>query len=80
MEPTKREDGKRQNQVDTPEGFLSYDYKYEFFPNVKKLLLIGCVSPIWFTEAVRAASGIRRLKNPFRHTMEQQQESDLNLM
>ena len=51
-----------------------------FFPNIKKLLVIGCVSPIWLTVAERAASGLRRLKNPFRTTMEEQQESDLNLM
>ena len=80
MELTKREDGKQQNQIDPTNGLLNFDYNYDFFPNIKKLLVIGCVSPIWFTVAESAASGLRRLKNPFRTTMEEQQESDLNLM
>ena len=45
-----------------------------------KLLVIGCVSPIWFTGAEKAVSGIKALKNPFCRAMEEQQESYLNLM
>ena len=53
---------------------------YDFFPNIKKLLVIGCISPIGSTEAERAASGVRRLKTPFRIAMGEQRESDLNLL
>ena len=39
------------------------------FPNIRQLLTIGCISPIGSTEAERAASGVRRLKTPYRSTM-----------
>ena len=37
-----------------------------FFPNIKKLLLIGATSPRSSSEVEREASGIRRLKTTFR--------------
>ena len=57
-------------------GFADLD----FFPNIRKLLLIGAVSPIGSTEPERAASGIRRLKTVFRSTMTDRLESNLNLL
>ena len=50
------------------------------FPNIRKLLTTGCVSPIGSTEAERAASGIRRLKTPYWSTMSDSREGDLNLI
>ena len=50
------------------------------FPNIRTLLTIGCVSPIGSNEAKRSASGIRRLKTPYRSTMSDLRESDLNLI
>ena len=50
------------------------------FPNIRKLLAIGCISPIGSTETERAASGMRRLKTPYRSTMSDSREGDLNLM
>ena len=79
MELTKREDRKQQNQVDPAYGLLNFDYNYDF-PSVKKLLVIGFVSHIWFTEAEKATFGVRRLGKPFHSAMEEQQESDLILM
>ena len=37
-----------------------------FFPNIRKLLILGATSPIGSTEAARATSGIRQLKTPYR--------------
>ena len=51
-----------------------------FFPNIRRLLLIGAVSPIGSTKAERAASGMLRLKTAFRSTMNDCQESDMNLL
>ena len=50
------------------------------FSNIRKLLTIGCVSPVSSTEAERAASGRRRLKTPYRSTMSDSREGDLNLI
>ena len=50
------------------------------FPNIRTLLTIGCVSPIGSAEAEREPSGIRRLKTPYRSTMSDSREGDLNLM
>ena len=50
------------------------------YPNIRQLLVIGCVSPIGSTEAERAASGIRRLKTPYRTAMSDEREGDLNLL
>ena len=52
----------------------------DFFPNIRKLLTIGATSPIGSTEAERAASGVRRLKTPYRSTMSDTREGDLNLI
>ena len=80
--PAKRVDGKEQYQINPPDGLLETISlaDYDFFPNIKKLLVIGSISPIGSTEAERAASGVRRLKTPFRSTMGEQRESDLNLL
>ena len=37
-----------------------------FFPNIRKLLILGATSPIGSTEAARATSGIKQLKTPYR--------------
>ena len=50
------------------------------FPNIRILLAIGCISPIGSTEAERAASGVRRLKTPYRVPMKDKRESDLNFL
>ena len=46
----------------------------DFFPNIRKLLTLGATSPIGSNEAERAASGIRRLKTPYRSTMGDKRE------
>ena len=43
-------------------------------------MIIGYVSPINSTEAERAASGVRGLKTPYRSTMSDEREGDLNLI
>ena len=56
------------NIVEPPDSFLE-TLKYaepDFYPNIRQLLIIECVSPISFAEAERAASGVRRLKTPYR--------------
>ena len=80
--PAKRVDGKQQYQINPPDDLLETISlaDYDFFPNTKKLLVIGCISPIGSTEAEKAASGVRRLKTRFRSTMGEQRESDLNLL
>ena len=50
------------------------------FPNIRKLLNIGCVSPIGSTEAERAVSGIRRLKTLYWSTVSDSREGDLNFI
>ena len=50
------------------------------FPNIQTLLIIGCVSPIGSTEAERAAFDIRRLKTPYRSTVNDSREGDLNFI
>ena len=47
---------------------------------IRKLLFKGATSPISSSEAERAASGIRRLKTAFRNAMEDERESNLNLL
>ena len=44
------------------------------------MLSIGATSPISFSEAERAASGIRRLKTSFRNEMTDERESNLTLL
>ena len=64
-----RVDGKASYSVkDPPDSFLeSLEVAdIDCYPNIRQLLVIGCVSPIGSTEAERAASGIRRLKTPYR--------------
>ena len=50
----------------------------DFYPNIKQLLIIGCVSPISSTEAEGAASGVSRLKTHYCSTMPDEREGDLN--
>ena len=69
----------RQDQPDSIIKMLKFA-DLDFFPNLRRLLLIGAVSPIGSTEAERAASGIRRLKTDFRSTMTDPRESDLNVL
>ena len=79
----KRADGKKAYQVVEPPDGLLDSLKLadkDFFPNIRRLLIIGCVSPIGSTEAERAASGIRRLKTPYRSTMSDIREGNLNLI
>ena len=45
-----------------------------------KVLAKGCASPIGSTEVERAASGIQRLKTPYRSTVSDSREGDLNLI
>ena len=52
----------------------------DFFPNIRKLLILGASSSIVSTEAERTTSGIRRLKTPYQSTMGDKRESDLNLL
>ena len=52
----------------------------DFFQNIRKLLIFGATSPIWSTEAERAASVIRRLKTPYWSTIGDKREIDLNLL
>ena len=50
------------------------------FPSIRKLLCIGCISPIGSCEAERSASGMRRLKDAYISTMSSGGEGDLNLI
>ena len=52
----------------------------DFFPNIRKLLILGASSPIGSTEAERTTAGIRRLKTPYQSTMGDKRGSDLNLL
>ena len=78
-----RVDGKKSyNIAEPPDSFLEA-WKYsglDFYPNIRQLLIIGCVSPISSTESERAASGVRRLKTLYRSTMSDEREGYLNLI
>ena len=50
------------------------------FPNIRILLAIGCISPIRSSEAEKAASGVRRLKTPYRATIGDKRESNLSFL
>ena len=50
------------------------------FPNIRECLTTGCITPIGSTEGERAASGVRRLQTPYRSTMREDRESDLNFL
>ena len=52
----------------------------DFFPDTRKLLILGATSPIRSTKAERAAPGMRRLKTPYRSTIYDKRESGLNLL
>ena len=78
-----RVDGKKPcNIVEPPDSFLEA-LKYaepDFYPNIRQLLIIGCVSPISSTETERAASDVCRLKTPYRSTMSDERDGDLNFI
>ena len=79
----KRVDGKSAYQiVEPPDGLLDCLNlaDEDCFPNIRKLLMIGCLSPVGSSEAERAASGIRRLKTAYRSTMNDDREGNLNLI
>ena len=64
-----RVDGKKSYNIVEPSDSFLETLKYtepDFYLNIGKLLIIGCVSPISSTKAERAASGVRRLKAPYR--------------
>ena len=66
------------NIAEPPDSFLEV-LKYaepDFYPNIRQLLIIGCVSPISSTEAESAVSVVRRLKTPHRSTMPDNEMSD----
>ena len=83
LKTRKRVDGKPGFTLEDPpddiiEGLIFADI--DFFPIICKLLILGTTSPIESTEAETAASGIRRLKTPYRRTMGDKRESGLNLL
>ena len=70
------------NIVEPPDSFLEA-LKYaepDFYPDIRQLLIIGCVSPTSSTKVERSASGVCRLKTPYRSTMSDEREGDLNLI
>ena len=58
---------------------LKYAHR-DCFPNICILLAMGCISLIGSTEVERAGSGLRSLKTPYRATMGEKCNSDLNLL
>ena len=70
------------NVKDPPCSFLeSLEFAdIDCSPNILQLSIIGGVSPTGSTEAEQTASGIRRLKSPYRNTMSDEEEGDLNLI
>ena len=75
----KRADGKPEDPPDPIIETLSFA-DTDFFLNIRELLLLWATSPVESTEAGRAASGVRRLKAPYRSKMGDRRESDLNLL
>ena len=49
----------------------------DFFPNIRKLLILGATSAIALTEVEKPTSGIKRLKTPYLSTVSDKRESDL---
>ena len=79
----KKVDGKPGFTLEDPPDGISEASNFadtDFFPNIRKLLILGATSPIGSTVAERATSGIRQLKTPHRSTMGDKRESDLNLL
>ena len=51
MRLEKRVDWKQQYRIDPTDGLLRTSLAdYDLFPNIKKLLVIDCISPIGFAE------------------------------
>ena len=51
----------------------------DLFPNIRQLLLVGCVSPVGSCEAERSFSVLRRVQTHLRATMSKGMISRLNL-
>lgn len=52
----------------------------DIFPNIRQLLLVGCVSPIGSSEAERSFSVLRRTKTHLRSTMSEERLAGLSMM
>ena len=68
--------------MEPPDSFFEV-LKYaepDFYPNIRQLLIIGCVSLVSSTKAECAASGVRRLKTFYCLVMSDERERDLNLI
>ena len=68
--------------MELPDTFLE-TLKYAeatFYPDIRQLLIIGCVSPISSTEVGRAVSGVRRVKTPHCETIFDKTKGNLNLI
>ena len=79
----KRVDGKPGFSLEDPPDPIIETLNFadtDFFLNIRELLLLRATSPLESTEAGRAASGVRRLKTPYRSKMGDKRESDLNLL
>ena len=56
VKPEKRVDWKQQYRIDPTDGLLRTSIAdYDLFPNIKKLLVIDCISPI---ESVEGDSSV----------------------
>ena len=80
---SKKVDGKPGFTLEDPPDGVSEASNFtdtDFFPNIRKLLILGATSSIGSAEGERTTSGIRRLKTPYQSTMGDQRESDLNLL
>ena len=79
----KRIDGRAASELNEPtDGFLGavkLDDR-DSFQNIRLFLTIGCILPIGSTEAERAVSGVSRIKTPYRLTIGEDQESNLNFL
>ena len=52
----------------------------DFYPNIRKLLIIGCTLPVGSCEAERSFSFFRRIKTCLRNNMGETRLSALSLM
>ena len=68
--------------MEPPDSFLEA-LKYgepNFYPDIRKLLIIECVSPIRSTEAERLSSGVHRLETPYHSSVSDERAGHLNLI
>ena len=52
----------------------------DFFPNIRRLIIMGCTSPVTSCEAERSFSALRRVKTYLRSTMGEERLAALTLM